>query len=89
MTFGVELLQAEPEVYRKVLALELLYGMVNCYVRARKKRVTIQHVIGHAEAARRCGASEEEILGKVRMGITDPPYSDSDRVDEIKRWFSL
>ena len=89
MTFSVDLLQAEPEVLGKALALERLHGMASRYVRVRNKGVTIQHVVGQAESARQCGAREEEILDKIRKEMTDPPYSDPDRVDEIRRRFWL
>lgn len=89
MTFSTDLLQAEPEVLGKALALERLYGTVNTYVRARKKTLTIRHVIGQVESSRRCGASEEEIRDKIRKAIADPPYSYPDRLGEMRRRFSL
>jgi hypothetical protein len=68
-------------------ALDTLEGMVNSYVRGRKKGATLSRVHGQVERARRAGESEEMIRNRVRKGMTDPPYPDPGRMDEITRSF--
>ena len=90
MSFSTELLQAEPEVFGKALALERLYGMTNSYVRGprgRKRGATINGVEGQVKSTRHCGATEEEIRNAIRRGATDPPVAIPQRVEEIKRRF--
>jgi len=90
MTFSAELLYAEPAVFGKALALATLEGTANSYVRSprgRKKGSTLQAVIGQAERARRCGATEEEIRSRVRKGITVPPHAHPDRVGRVRELF--
>jgi hypothetical protein len=87
MTLNEHLLEAEPAIFAKTLALERVYGTVNSYVRVRNDSVAIGHVAGQIKAARVCGASEEEIRGKIRKGMTDPPHGDPNRADEIGRRF--
>jgi hypothetical protein len=68
-------------------ALDTLEGMVNSYVRGRKKGATLARVVGHVKRARRSGVSEEEIRFRIRKAATDPPYVRPERVHEIAQLF--
>ncbi len=71
MKVADELLQGPSEEYGKFLALQRVYGTANSYVRGRA--VALKALEAQISRARRAGASESEILGKIRQGISDPP----------------
>ena len=85
-----ELLQAPPEIYRKVVVLKDLYGTTSSCVRGPRgtnRGMSLNAIIGRVKMARTAGAKEEEIRDAILRGITDPPNRIPERVEEVRRRF--
>ena len=69
------------------LALDTFEGMVNSYLRQRKKRATLNAVPGQERRARNCGAQSVEVADRVKKAIAETRTEGSPMALELTRRF--